>query len=354
MTEGASAFQPTEDGVTVRPAEDEVTVQPTADEVTAPFRSRGAYTGYRAFGSGDGAVLMAPSVARDLRSAAELATATRRITGGLLYGRGWADEMGTYLVIDHYLEAGSGESSGVGIAGDGDSDFTLAEAGLRVLREDAAAMYSGALEVGWWRSRAALGEFGPKDFATQGELVGPDGVGLLVYGSGVYWGTAYLGPVGLAPDSAGTLAAVQDPDPGPPPGPGPAPTAAAGAGLAGVIAGEGLEREPILAEAAPPRRRVRRRTAAPGYGRARRRGASAAYGYGRTRRRGAGLADGSAPEPAGELPADAQLVVGALIAVVIAAAIIIGFLASSVLVAVIIGAVGVLLVMSTVWMSHRY
>ena len=66
-------------------------------------------------------------------------------------------------------------------------------------------MYSASLEVGWWRTLAALGDFGPQDFVTQAELVGPDGVGLLVYGSGIHWGTAYLGPDGHAPDSAGTL-----------------------------------------------------------------------------------------------------------------------------------------------------
>ena len=78
-------------------------------------------------------------------------------------------------------------------------------------------MYSASLEAGWWRTRAALGEFGPEDFVTQGELVGPDGVGLLVYGSGIYWGTAYLGPDGYAPDSAGTLVTVADPVPYPGP-----------------------------------------------------------------------------------------------------------------------------------------
>lgn len=326
--------------------EDGTAFQPAADEVTAPFRPRGLYVGYRAFGGDDGAVLMDPSVAHDLRSAAERAAAADRIAGGLLYGRGWTDESGTYLVIEQYLEASPGEDNGEKTPGDGDGDFTLSEADLRPLREDAGRMYPDAVEVGWWRSRAALGEFRPRDFVTQYALVGPDGVGLLVYGSGIYWGTAYLGPDGHAPDSAGTLAAVQDPDPGPPPEPGPAQTAAAGADVAGVIAGEGLEREPILAETAPRRRRVTRRTAPSGYTRA--------SGYSRARRRSAGLADAGAAEPEGDLPADAQLVVGALMVVVIAAAIIIGFLASSVLVALIIGVVGILVVMGAVWMSHRY
>ncbi len=340
MTDGA-AFQPGADAVTVQPADDAVTVQPAADEVAVSFRPRGAYTGYRAFGSGDGAVLIAPSVVHDLRSAAELATAERRIAGGLLYGRGWADEVGTYLVIDHYLEAGPGENSGDRISADGDDDFTLSEADLRLLREDAARMYSASLEAGWWRTRAALGEFGPKDFVTQDELVGPDGVGLLVYGSGIYWGTAYLGPVGLAPDSAGTLSAVPDPVTGPP-GPGPA---LAEAGIAAepevvdIAAGESLQQEPARPGTAPPRRRVRRPRAASVYGTA--------------RRRGVRLANADAPERPRDFPADVQFVIGALMVATVAAAIIIGFIVSSLLVAVIIGAVGVLVIMGSAWMSRR-
>ncbi len=152
-------------------------------------------------------MLLEPEVTRELRSAAEFATQEGRITGGLLYGRGWADEQGGYLVIDGYLEAGPGENSGDRISRDGTDEFTLSDADLRLLREDAARMYSAFVEAGWWRTLAALGEFGPRDFVTQAELVGPGGVGLLVYGSGIRWGTAYLGPDGRAPDSAGTLVA---------------------------------------------------------------------------------------------------------------------------------------------------
>ena len=323
--------------------EDGTAFQPAADEVTVPFRSRGAYTGYRAFGSGDGAVLISPSVVRDLRSAAEFATAERRIAGGLLYGRGWADEIGTYLVIDHYLEAGPGENSGDRISAGGDDDFTLSQADLRLLRQDAARMYSASLEAGWWRTRAALGEFGPQDFVTQGDLVGPDGVGLLVYGSGSYWGTAYLGPVGLAPDSAGTLSAVPDPVSGPP-GPGPAVAREAGIApepdLVDIAAGESLQQEPARTGTAPPRSRVRQRRVI--YVRGTARG-----------RRGARLAERDGPGPGAELPADVQLVVGALMVVTVAAAIIIGFLVHSLLVAVIIGAVGLLVIASSVWMARR-
>src|SRR6202035_3823788 len=124
--------------------------QPGTEEVAVPFRPRGSYAGYRAFGSGDGAVLVKPETARELRSAAEVATQERRITGG-------------------HLEAGPGENSGDGISADGADRFTLSAADLRLLREDGARMYSASLEAGWWRTLAALGDFGPQDFVTQAE-----------------------------------------------------------------------------------------------------------------------------------------------------------------------------------------
>lgn len=324
MTDGGAAFQP------------------GAEDLNSPYRPRAEYAGYRAFGDDDGAVLVRPQVTRKLRTAAEFATQERRIAGGLLYGRGWADEQGAYLVVEGYLEAGPGENRGDRISADGADNFTLSAADLRLLREDGARMYPSALEVGWWRTLAALGEFGPRDFETQAELVGPDGVGLLVYGSGIHWGTAYLGPDGHAPDSAGTLAPVPDPAAG-----ALGPTAGLAAGLApepelvDVSAGESLTREPLpggtAATAAPPRRRARRRAAAPV----------------RVSTRRWSTRSASADYPGPETPADVQLVVGALIAVTIAAAIIIGVLVSNVIVAVIIGAIGLLAILSTVKMSRR-
>jgi len=329
MTDGGAAFQP------------------GAEDLIPPFKPRGAYAGYRAFGGGDGAVLVEPEVARKLRSAAEFAAQERRIAGGLLYGRGWADEQGAYLVIDGYLEAGPGENRGDRIAADGTDRFTLSDADLRLLREDAARMYSAFIEAGWWRTRAALGEFGPQDFATQAELAGPDGVGLLVYGSGIHWGTAYLGADGHAPDSAGTLVAVPDPAPEADLVPDPEAGLPPEPEVVDLAAGESLAADPLpdagpsgagpaaaAAQAAP--RRVRRRAAVPGRATARRR-----------RYRPASL-----DRPGPDLPGDVQFVVGALIAVTIAVAVIVGVLTSSAIVAVIIAAVGLLVIFGTVWMSR--
>ena len=93
MTDGGAAFEP--------------------GRGEPPFRPRGAYVGHEVFGHGDGAVLVDPEVARDLRSAAESASQERRIAGGLLYGRMLADDKGKYLVIDGFLEAGPGETRGI-------------------------------------------------------------------------------------------------------------------------------------------------------------------------------------------------------------------------------------------------
>jgi hypothetical protein len=329
MTDGGSAFQP------------------GTEDLNAPYRPRGAYAGYRAFGSGDGAVLVEPEVARRLRSAAEFATQEGRITGGLLYGHGWADDQGAYLVIDGYTEAGPGENRDDRISRDGTDRFTLSPADLRLLRQDAARMYTSSLEAGWWRTLPVLGDFGPQDFETQAELVGPDGAGLLVYGSGIHWGTAYLGPDGLTPDSAGTLVTVTDPGPGPDLAPGPAAGLAPEPEVVDLAAGETLAQEPLPADAgpapgapqvAPPRRRVRRSAAAPVRTVTRRWVARPAS------------PDGA---PAPDTPADVKLVVGALIAVTVAAAIIIGVLVSSVIVAVIIAVIGILAILGSVRMSRR-
>ncbi len=417
---------------------------PGAEGIAVPYRPRGRYTGYKAFGSGEGAVLVEPRVSHELRSAAEFAAQERRVTGGLLYGRGWSDEQGAYLVISGFLEAGPGENRGDRIAADGTDQFTLSVADLRLLREDAARMYSASYELGWWRTRPALGEFSPGDFDTQAELVGPDGVGLLVYGSGVHWGTAYLGPDGHPPDSAGTLVAapaapetaeplpvdeplpdaeeapapeshvmidlgagesllddeppdvetvladpgladpgLADPglaEPGPAdPGPGEpvlanaetaetavaaGPTLGVGEAAWGSAAGGGATAGTTVETAGPEGsgpeqaglRRARRRPAGapPGPGRQR---VSAAAGRVTSRVR-VPRARGYSRRPADTypgpaLPVDVQLVVIALAIATIAAAIIIGVLVHSVVVGVIIAVIGLLAVVSTVWMSRR-
>jgi hypothetical protein len=325
----------------------EAVIQPGAEEVGVPFRPRGSYAGYRAFGTGDGAVLLEPEVARNLRTAAEFATQEGRITGGLLYGRGWADEEGAYLVIDGYLEGGPGENRGDRISADGTDNFTLSEADLRLLREDGARMYSAFLEMGWWRTLPALGEFGPRDFVTQAELVGPDGVGLLVYGSGIHWGTAYLGPEGRAPDTAGTLVVSVIPALTPEPDAGLAPPRPE---VVDIAAGDTLlpepEPEPLPGDATPsaavpptvpPRRRVRRGAAAP-VGTAARRWAA-----------GRASIDNTGPG----VPSDVQFVIGALILVTVAVAIIVGVLVHSVIVALIIAIVGFVVITSSIWLSRR-
>jgi hypothetical protein len=348
MTDGGSAFQPGQ------------------EEASVPFRPRSAYVGHEVFGHGDGAVLVEPEVARDLRSAAEFASQERRIAGGLLYGRGLADDEGRYLVVDGFLEAGPGENRGDPVSRDGYDSFTLSTADLRLLREDAARMYSAAFEVGWWRTLAGPGQFGPRDFATQGELVGPGGVGLLVFGSGLEWGTAYLGPGGQVPGSARSFIPVPRPAPeapplsarelgpvpgtprepgadlereattepeaepeaeaGPAPVPVPVPTAALGTSLA-------TKRQPVLTPPPQPAGpRVISPVPVP------------------SRELGVKLANPGYVGP--RTPTDVKIVIVALVVAIIVAAIIIGMLASSLLIAVIVAVVALLLTLGVIVFSR--
>jgi hypothetical protein len=323
-----------------------------------PFRPRSAYVGHEVFGHGDGAVLVEPEVARDLRSAAEFASQERRIAGGLLYGRVLADDQGKYLVVDGFLEAGPGENRGDRIARDGHDSFTLSEADLRLLREDAARMYSAALEAGWWRTLAGPGEFGPGDFATQRELVGPGGVGLLVFGSGLDWGTAYLGPDGQLPGSARSFIPVPRPATDAPPVPrrelGPVPAAVPEPDtdlapepvreqepepepetVAAVAPGASLatRRQPVLTPAPQPSGpRVISPVPVP------------------SREWGAKPANPGYVGP--KTPTDVKIVIGALVIAIIVAAVIIGILSSSLLIAIIVAVVALLLTLGVITFSR--
>lgn len=306
-----------------------------------PSRPRSAYVGHEAFGHGDGAVLVDPEVARDLRSAAELARQERRITGGLLYGRSWTDEAGRYLVVDGFLEAGPGENKDDRIHRDGGDQFALSAADLHLLREDADRMYTAALEVGWWRTLPGSGEFGPRDFVSQLELVPPGGVGLLVFGSGLEWGTAYLGPDGLRPGSARSFIPVPRPAAEAPPPreliesePLAAQQAEPVPAGAGSPATEGTRRQPALT---PPPQPAGQRVVSPV--------GVPSRDWGSVKRTARDL-------PGPRTPTDVKVVVGALIAVAIVAAGIIGLLVSNVLVAVILGMVGLIAVAVFLWWSR--
>lgn len=355
--------------------DDAAPVQPAGKLTAAPFRSRSEFAGYQAFGSADGAVLLDVETERRLRSAASAATQERRVAGGLLFGRVWTDIQGRYLVIGGFLEAGPGEGSGDRGGAGGAGQFTLSEADLGRLREEAARVYPARLEVGWWRTLPALGEFGPRDFATQAELAGPGGVGLLVYGSGPHWGTAYLGPDGHAPDTAGTLVATTEavitetdafleplPEPEPLPDDGPELPE-----LVDITAGEHLSEDPIteaaevkavkragLTEAGaglplvqqakrPSSRRALRRAAAP----AGRRAPSSLRESAWARR-----VTGEVPDPL--VPEDARLVVAALVVAAVVAAAIVGVLLHSLIVAVIIAVIALLVIFSGVWLSRHW
>ena len=324
MTDGEAAFQPGQTGPPL------------------PFRPRGAYVGHEAFGSGSGAVLIDPEVARDLRSAAESATQERRIAGGLLYGRGWMDDEGPYLVIDGFLEAGPGESPGDKISDFGLDDFTLDDADLRLLRQDTARMYTAALEVGWWRSLGGPGGFGTRDYLTQRDLIEPGGVGLLVFGSGQEWGAAYLGPDASPAGSAGTLVPAQraalEPVPAAVPGPDPADTAefeslAEEPSPASTVQGTVIATRPVLTPAPRP---VSSPVISP---------------IGVPSREW-GIRPAAPANIESRVPTDVKIVVGLLIVVCLVAAVMVGVLLSSAAIAAIVAVVALLLLFGFIGMSR--
>ena len=316
--------------------------QPGLGEAPVAFQPRSAFVAHETFGHDAGAVLVAPDVARDLRRAAEYATQERRITGGLLYGRCWADDEGPYLVVDGFLESDNRRDR---ISSDGHDAFTLPAEDLVPLRRDADRMYSAALEVGWWRTLEGPGEFSPRDFETQRELVRPGGVGLLVFGVGLDWGTAYLGPDGQVPGSARSFIPVPRPVPEPPRLPAPGPVSGA---------------EPEV-EPEPDAEPVT--TAAPGTALATRRQATLTPAPQPTGSRVIspvpkptrewGVKPPNSSQAGPEMPTDVKIVIGALILTAIIAAIIIGLLVSNALIAVIAGVVFLLGIFGFLWMARR-
>ena len=312
------------------------------DQGDLPLRPRSGYVGHEVFGHGDGAVLVEPEVARDLRSAAEFASREHRIAGGLLYGQILADDEGRYLVVDGFLEAGPGENRGDRITRDGHDSFTLSAPDLRLLREDAARMYPDDLEVGWWRTLAGPGEFDPRDFATQRELVRPGGAGLLVFGAGLDWGTAYLGPDGRVPGSARSFIPVPRPAPEAPPVP---------ARELPPVSGTATELDADLdREATPEPEPVP--AATPGTSVATRRPPAltpAPQPSGprvvspvRVPSREWGVKPANPGYVGPKTPTDVKVVIGALVVVIIVAAVIVGLLSSSMLIAVIVALVALL------------
>lgn len=162
----------------------------TAGEPKTSFRPRPAYLGHLVVGSGDGAVIIEPSVAGELRMAAALAGA--RPTAGLLYGHCHHDDEGGYTLVDGFVPD--------------DPALSPVDADPRAVRDrlraEAARSYPGLSEVGWWRTAPRPGEDGRAGQAgSPGEDGWPDpgawppgerpgGIGLVVFADGTPPATA--------------------------------------------------------------------------------------------------------------------------------------------------------------------
>jgi hypothetical protein len=156
----------------------------TAGEPTTSFRPRSAYAGRLVVDSGDGAVLIEPEVAGELRMAAALAGG--RPAAGLLYGRTWHDDEGGYTLVDGFVPA---ESAGIAAAAEADPVAVRAS-----LREEAARSYPGAEEVGWWRTAPCPDSGSWPDPGAWPLSERPDGVGLVVFADGTPPTTAVYTP----------------------------------------------------------------------------------------------------------------------------------------------------------------
>jgi hypothetical protein len=156
----------------------------TAGEPDTTFRSRSAYLGRLVVDSDDGAVLIEPEVAGELRMAAALAGG--RPAAGLLYGHMWHDDEGGYTLVDGFVPA---ESAGIAAAAEADPVAVRAS-----LREEALRTYPGAEEVGWWRTAPRPGEDGWPDPGAWPLSERPDGVGLVVFADGTPPATAAFTP----------------------------------------------------------------------------------------------------------------------------------------------------------------
>jgi hypothetical protein len=210
-------------------------------------------------------------------------------------------------------------------------------------------MYSAALEVGWWRTLPASGGFAPRDYLTQQDLIEPGGVGLLVFGSGLDWGTAYLGPDAYQPPHADELVLAPRPasEEPPPTASGPEPVdIAAGESLLspeeeldddlepGLVTGTVVAtRRPTLTPAPQPSgSRIISPIPVP------------------STEWGAKPVNPGAIGP--RTPTDVKIVIGALIVVACAMAAIIGVLLSNAIIAVIIAVVGFLAITTFVAVSR--
>jgi hypothetical protein len=156
----------------------------TAGEPDTSFRPRSAYLRHLVVDSGDGAVIIEPEVAGELRMAAALAG--RRPAAGLLYGHLWHDDDGAYTLVDGFVPA---ESAGIAAAAEADPVAVRAS-----LRDEALRTYPGAEEVGWWRTAPRPDEDGWPDPGAWPLSERPDGVGLVVFADGTPPTTAAFTP----------------------------------------------------------------------------------------------------------------------------------------------------------------
>lgn len=163
----------------------------------APYRARSAFGGYHSFTDGNGAVLVEPLVARDMREAA--CRAYPKETGGLLSGRTLRDTFGDYVLVSGFVQAGPGAGRSAA--------FEISPGETALLREEAYRSDPTGDVVGWWHSHLRSSGYSQTDLNTQAIFTQPDSIGLLVAAQGEPWITAYMGPESRRLRHQGTMRA---------------------------------------------------------------------------------------------------------------------------------------------------
>ncbi|WP_066375834.1 Mov34/MPN/PAD-1 family protein [Herbidospora mongoliensis] len=151
----------------------------------APFRPRADYSGHLRFTVDPGlSVYVAPDVAASLRRLAREAAPLE--TGGLLAGRTFRDDHGSYLLVTAMAVAPP-------VAG-GHSTFHLTPEGTERLRRELARRDPTADVTGWWHSHHVPSSYSSVDRANQSMWTNPTHIGLLVFAKGSPWARVYVGP----------------------------------------------------------------------------------------------------------------------------------------------------------------
>lgn len=176
----------------------------TRHRADLPLRPRTPYAGHAVFRTDGGhEVLIAGTVRSRVVEAARAADPEE--TGGLLLGRVFRDDRGTYTLVDAMVRGPASAQQA--------ARFTMSADQTAGLKDHAARQHPTSDPVGWWHSHLGASGYSQTDLANQQVWTDPRHVGLLVFARpDQTWARVFVGPesVPAAPvaDGAGLRRAV--------------------------------------------------------------------------------------------------------------------------------------------------